>query len=158
MAAAARRPALGSLLLGLWALLTAACGSLPPPGGSQGVDGWLELGGPTFGEATLRPAACAAGERQLFLGADFHDPASKLVARLAIEPLDGPGVRIFDAEDPFGREVTVRRGDCEVFRFSHQRSGWKLNDIDVVRVALELRCELASGDTVRGELSASGCS
>jgi hypothetical protein len=146
-------------LLPLVALLTAGCG-LPAvsTGAGQDVSGTLSLTGPTFGEVSLSPASCISGEHHVFLGADFLDPETKLVARLAIDPLEGPGVRIFGAQEPFGAALILRRSDCEVFHFSHERNGWQLNDIYLARVSLQLRCQLPSGGSVQGELAAAACS
>lgn len=142
----------------LAALALAAC-SLPViPAGEPSVAGALSVAGPSLGERRIEPALCASGELQSFLGADFVDPRSQLVARLAIEPLGGPGVRIFSAEEPYGAAIVVRPGDCEVFHFAHERSGWQLNDVYIVRIELELRCALANGDRVEGKLSAPACS
>ena len=146
-------------LLPLIALLTAGCG-IPAlsTGAGPEVSGTLSLAGPTFGDVSLSPATCISGEHNVFLGADFLDPETKLVTRLAIEPLGGPGVRIFRAEEPFGAALLLRRSDCEVFHFSHDRSGWQLNDIYIARISLQLRCQLPSGDSVQGELAAAACS
>jgi hypothetical protein len=124
----------------------------------DGVSGTLSVAGPAFGEVTLAPRVCHSGELQSFLGADFVDSDTGLVARLAIEPLSGPGVRVFKAAEPFGAALVMRPSDCEVFRFEHERNGWQLNDVYIVRVWLELECRLASGDRVQGDLRAEACS
>jgi len=140
------------------ALVLASC-SLPViPRADQGVAGALSVAGPSLGERRIEPARCASGQLQSFLGADFVDPRSQLVARLAIEPLAGPGVRIFSAAEPFGAAIVVRPGDCEVFHFAHERNGWQLNDVYVTRIELELRCALANGDRIEGKVSAPACS
>lgn len=141
-------------------LLTTACATTGVGkimSDNPSATGSLALGGPLFGEKTLTPAACRSGEHEVFLGADFQDPAQNLVARLVIDPLEGAGVRIFDLEDRFKKSLVLRRESCAIFKFAFDRQGWQLNDIYVLKVNLELDCSLPGGDTVKGSLAAESC-
>ena len=51
----------------------------------------------------------------------------------------------------------LRREDCATFHFSLDQTGWRINDIYQLKVHLELDCQLASGDSVKGSLDASSC-
>ncbi len=149
------------LLLAALSLATSACVSTGNGGSSllaPKTTGSLTLAGPTFGEIVLAPTRCASGEHLVFLGADFSSPDSKIVSRLAIDPITGPAVRVFDQESQFAKALILRREDCATFRFSLARTGWQLNDIYALAVDLELDCKLQSGDSVKGELRATGCS
>lgn len=147
----------------LAALLLAAggCSSVGPlERGEPAVTGALTLAGPTFGERTLAPATCTTGEHELFLGADLREAGAGegvLVARLVVDPLAGPAVRIYAAAARFGPAVVVRREECAAFHFSLAETGWRINDYRVYDVSLELDCALPSGDRVAGELAAPGC-
>lgn len=127
-----------------------------PNAGPQ-VVGHLELSGPTFGEVKLEPTMCTTGEREVFMGADFTDSNALLVARLVVDPLHGPGARIFHIADRFGKALVLRREDCTSFHFTLGRTGWQVNDIYIVTTSLELDCQLPSGDKVQGKLESERC-
>lgn len=154
-----RRPRPAPLVALLLAL--GGCFSVGPlERGEPTVTGSLALAGPTFGERTLAPMTCTSGEHELFLGADLTEAGAGegvLVARLVVDPLSGPAVRIHAAAARFGPAVVVRREECAAFHFSLVESGWRINDYRVYDVALELDCALPSGDRVAGELAAPGC-
>lgn len=123
----------------------------------QPTTGSLDLGGPLFGAQTLSPTLCDSGQHELFLGADFSSPSSPLVTRLVVDPLNGPGVRVFDREARFTRALVFRQEHCATFHFSLGQKNWRLNDIDLLEVQLELDCVLPSGDTLRGKVQAATC-
>ena len=153
------RPTVVPAVLAVAAGLLAGCVSLTTPelGGAPAVSGTLSVSGPALGTESLAAGACRSGEYEVFLGADFTGVGSPLTARLAVEPLSGPGVRIFRTAEPFGPAVLVRRSDCAVFHFSLERTGWQINDVYALRVSLELDCTLPTGDAVRGSLSGASC-
>jgi hypothetical protein len=150
----------------LWriaALLLAASGCFsagPLRRDEPEVTGALALAGPTFGERALVPVSCASGEPQVFLGADFAEAEGSqgaLVARLVVDPLTGPALRIAAAAAPFAPAIVVRKADCAVFHFSLARTGWRINDYGVYTVSLELDCALPAGDRIAGRLLAPTC-
>jgi hypothetical protein len=157
------RPAWPARLLSLASLLvvTGGCFSAGPLGhGGPAVTGSLALAGPLFGAREVAPVACHSGERQIFLGADFveaEERADALTARLVVDPLSGPAVRIAASAAPFGPALLVHRANCAVFHFSLAQAGWRLNDYWVYTVSLELDCALPSGDGVAGKLLAPTC-
>lgn len=125
--------------------------------GEPATSGSLEIGGPTFGNATLAPTVCQSGEYEVFLGADFSTPESPLVLRLAIDPLDVPGVRLFDRSDRNAKTLTLRKADCADFHFTLSRTGWQINDVYVLKASVELDCTLPSGDRVKGKVETASC-
>ncbi len=154
------------LLASAWA--SAGCFSFqgePFPGtvaegaesGRGGPLGSFTVASPLLGDVTVAPTECAAGDLQQFLGADFADPGSGLVVRLVVDPLEGPAARVFDARDPFGRSVVLRRAECAAFHFSLEGTGVTINDVRDYRVSLELDCALADGTGVRGRASSTHC-
>jgi hypothetical protein len=144
------------LLLGTLAL-GAGCVSVPgTAAGKPDVSGELSIQGPTFGDTRLPLDRCASGEHQVFLGADFTGPGT-LVARLAVDPLSGPGVRVFDSTAPFGKSFVVRQSECDHFHFSLSRSGWRINEVWVLHLTLDIDCASADGDVIRATVTSATC-
>jgi hypothetical protein len=104
----------------------------------------------------LHPSACVSGEHQFFLGADFVDEAQGLIARLVIDPLGEPTLRVFHADEPLGRGVVFARSQCARFELELERTGWQINDVYALRVRLDVECG-AEGESVVGDVSAEGC-
>ncbi len=126
-------------------------------GESQGALGSFEVASVGAPPGRIAPASCVAGDRELFLGADLVDPGTKLVVRLVIDPLDGPALRIYDADAPFDRSVLFFREDCATFELDLEPTGWIVNDIVVRRLELKVDCENETGATIRGSASAGRC-
>src|SRR5258708_260178 len=57
----------------------------------------IAMAGPTLGRRELRTNKCTSGSRYSFHGADIFDETTKeaFVLRLALDPIEGPAVRIF---------------------------------------------------------------
>ncbi|HEX7254131.1 MAG TPA: hypothetical protein VF376_14730 [Thermoanaerobaculia bacterium] len=149
-----------SVLSSLLALLfAAACSSSSAPSGERasGPLGAFTVDGPTFGAHSLQPGQCHVGQRELFLGFDFLDSPSGIVARLVVDPATGPVVRVFRSAAPFDSTVLFHRSDCRVFHFSLDETGWRINRIDQLRVSIELDCSLPSGDRIAGKADDPGC-
>lgn len=155
-----------ALSLGATVVLSTGCFSFPAmplpgfagtEGAAPGVLGSFTMASPLLGTATIAPTACGSGDLQQFLGGDFSDPASGLVVRLVVDPLDGPAARVFDAGDPFRRSVVLRRSECAVFHFSLEHTGLSINEVRDYRLSLELDCALADGTTVHGSASTTHC-
>lgn len=115
-------------------------------------------GGEAWKVAEGSPDLCTSGEHQLFFGADFPDRRHGAVLRLAVDPIDGAAVRVFDPQDPEILTVVFRPGDCSTFRYSLEPSGWRINDFRDFRVALEVDCDTGDGTTLRAQVSAAHCS
>jgi hypothetical protein len=135
----------------------AGCASVPGAiVGAEKVNGSLGVSGPTFGEMQLPVTQCASGEHQVFLGGDFSGQGP-VVVRLAIDPLSGPGVRVFDSTAPFGKSFVVRQAECEHFHFSLARSGWQINDVWVLQMTLDIDCSTPEGDAIRATVTSASC-
>src|SRR6266566_5300200 len=121
---------LGSVL-GVLVILSACVTSSPRAASDRApaLLGSFSLAGPTLGQQTLLPTRCSVGERQLFLGFDLHDEKSGIVARLVVDPVTGPVVRVFKASAPFDQTVLFRRSECRTFHFSLDSTGWRINRI-----------------------------
>lgn len=150
-----------ALMIALTCLQLNGCGMLQTEsdasGDSAGSLGTLMLKGPTFGTLTLLPAACDTGERQLFLGFEFHDQKAGIATRLVVDPATGPVVRVFKEDTSFDKTLLFHRAECKTFHFSLDASGWRVNRIQILDVSLELDCRLSSGDSIVGTAKDSGC-
>ncbi len=155
-----------AFLLGAAVLLSTGCFSFPAmplpglaatDGTPPGVLGSFTVASPLLGNVTVAPTGCSGGDLHQFLGGDFSDPASGLVVRLVVDPLEGPAARVFDAADPFLRSVVLRRSECAVFHFSLEHTGLTINEVRDYRLSLELDCALADGTTVHGGASTTHC-
>ena len=109
-----------------------------------------------LGDQVVTPAACTAGDREFFLGADFKNQGANLVVRLVVDPLDGPAVRILSADAQFDRSVVFRRSECSVFHFSLDSTGWRVNEVNDYRLTLQLDCS-RPGESIRGSASTTHC-
>jgi hypothetical protein len=144
-------------------VLLNGCFSSQPIGGAKTsagdptILGSFAVSSPLLGDHVLTPSTCTAGDRQLFLGADFASPAKTVVVRLVVDPLDGPAVRVFSTDAQFDKTVVFRRSDCQVFHFSLDSTGWRVNDVYDYRVTLQLDCS-RDGESIKGEASATHCS
>lgn len=147
--------------LALAGLVASACAGLGGTGSSAAGSapglGVFAVTSPVLGDRSVAPAECASGQREIFFGADFIDPATKIVVRLVVDPLAGPSAKLFEHGHADTKSVIVRRSDCATFHASMERTGVKIGDIRVFRVALELDCRLADGTSVRGR-AAAACS
>lgn len=139
------------------AVLPAGClSSLPTSEEALRIEGTLAVDGAALGKVEIKPSVCLAGDRQQFLGADFQDPSSGLTVRLVVDPLGDAAVRVFSAAAPFERSVVFRRGECGVFHFSLDSTGWSINDVDDYAVTLQLDCSTPAG-SIRGSAAAAHC-
>jgi len=159
-----------ALLLG-FSLAASGCLSTGAPGGLPKSPGEAEAGlgsfsaslpagasgGAAWSVTEGSPAACISGEHQFFFGVDLADPRQGAVLRLALDPLNGAAVRVFDPADPERRSLVVRPGDCRTFRYLLEPTGWRINDYRDFRLEMDLDCKTAGGATVRAALSAAHC-
>lgn len=138
----------------LAASILAGCASARPvPSGPQA----MAVAGPTMGTYEFKPNVCIAGQHYVFWGVDLAEEKTGAIARLVIDPITGPVVRLFKFADPYGPSVVVTRADCKTFKTDLTRTGSWINGIDVVKVALDLDCATQAGDFVVGKLSADEC-
>lgn len=119
----------------------------------------LALAGPTFGAQSLRPTACYSGEHRVFFGVGLVDEERGLEARVVIDPLRGPVVRILarEHEEP---SILLAKKSCRTFVAEVERTGSWTNGVNAVKTRLELDCRgLGPGrhDRVRGTLLVESC-
>jgi hypothetical protein len=118
--------------------------------------GKVHLASATLGEHDLVPRACASGERQVFLGADFLDDGA-ITTRLIVEPTGAASLRFFPAAKPLEAGVLFSRADCNRFEMSLEHTGWKVNEIYDLSVRIDFDCRNAAGDGASGSLVAEHC-
>jgi hypothetical protein len=119
--------------------------------------GSVKLTSRSLGELTISPSRCTAGDRERFLGADFADEESDVVLRLAVDPVEGPAVRILSRAKSSDKAVVFRRSECRAFQWSVDATHMRVNRIQDYRVSLDLDCTNAGGDSISGKVLASHC-
>lgn len=118
--------------------------------------GKVHLASAALGEHDLVPRACASGERQVFLGADFLDDGA-ITTRLIVEPTGAASLRFFPAGEPLAPGVLFHRAECSRFEIALAHTGWQINEIYDLRVRVDFDCRNAAGDTASGSLVADHC-
>lgn len=150
-------PGVPALLVSV-ALLQCGCAGDTALTGSDGVpNGRIQVTSATFGNVALAPTACASGEHQLFLGADFLDGARGIVLRLILEPTGEAMLRVFNTAHPLDPGIVVRQASCSRIIVSFERTGWRINDYYDLRVSLDIDCRTTSGDSLQGMLTVAHC-
>jgi hypothetical protein len=152
-------PRLAGLLL---MAFSAACFSARPVSTSGQSAAGASLGSfaftsPAIGSLTIKPSACLAGGRQFFLGGDLAEESTGMVVRLAVDPIDGPAVRVFRSDEPFENASVFRRPECRVFHFTLDSTGWRINSVDDYRLTVDVDCTNSRGETLVGKASATHC-
>lgn len=137
----------------------AGCFTLQPVGENPNGQpmGSVEAGSPALGTATFQPGSCLAGEREMFLGADFIDSAQGMILRLVWDPLAGPAVRVFDRSDPSEKSIVFRKADCGRFDASLEGTNWRINDVDDYKVKADVECGDPQHGYIKAHLSAAHC-
>lgn len=156
-----RRP--GFALPAVLALLCSGCiSSLLPIDNPAAADkGAAALGSVTLhsghlGQSTFSPNVCRAGDREFYLGGDFVDEKSGLIARLVFDPLEGAAIRIFEKDAAKDKSIVFRRDDCKRLEYSLDPTNWRINDVSDYRISFKFECA-RNGDSATGELSAAHC-
>lgn len=129
--------------------------SRPTPSEPSNV---VAIAGPTLGSRELRTNKCVSGGRFSFRGADIFDETTKevFVLRLALEPIEGPAVRIF-VDSELGKSIILRRKDCKAFEYELESTGKSVNFVTEMRVAVRLDCHTKAGDFVVGKVELPAC-
>jgi len=110
----------------------------------------------TLGDLELAPTLCESGERHLFLGADFIDELG-LTTRLIVDPTGTAVLRFFRSATPLGPSLIFTKEECTQFELSLSRTGWQINDIHDLAIALRFDCRAPSGDSATGTLTTTHC-
>ena len=124
--------------------------------GKGGPVGTMQYTAPGGETVDFAPMACRSGEHHVFLGVDFLD-AQGHTARLFVDPLGAVTLRFFVAAEPTNRGLVFARSECEPFKLSMERTGWEIDRVYDLKIALEFACRNSSGATASGTLSASHC-
>ena len=77
--------------------------------------------------------------------------------RVALDPTSGPVLLLLSKQRP-GYAAKLTRDNCRTLDVEVHRTGWRVNDIDVMAGHASFDCDLKSGGTARGQLTFEGCS
>jgi hypothetical protein len=106
----------------------------------------------------LTITSCQSGARLSFVGVDLFDDAARVAVRLVVDPLYGPGVRVFSLDAPFDKTLVFTRGECKAFHFAVDESGWRVNDVTEYHATLEIDCSRPNGESLSGQAAIRNCS
>ena len=155
-AAAARRWLLGPLLL-LLPLLHVACARTSittlPGTGVPAVERAMLTGG----DQQFRFEACHSGDLEHFLGVDLVDRLHGAIVRVAIDPIDGPRVRIVYGRDGSRQRVDPTPGRCRQFDADARATSWIVNDVRDVSGFVDVECAAEPGPLVSLHVRFSHC-
>lgn len=119
------------------------------------VAGELAFRAPQGEPVSWRPDVCFAGEYEQFFGFILRANGSPVVLRAAIDPLDGPGLRIVGLQGSSG--LVVRPDACERLELVVERTGWEVNEIQDLSGALDVRCTAEDGTSIEGSVEVRHC-
>jgi hypothetical protein len=151
------------MLVAFVGLLSTGCLSSRTAGSrAQQADGRtfgsFKVASAPLGNPNLTVTSCQSGGRLSFVGADLFDDTARMAIRLVIDPLYGPGVRVFSLDAPFDKTVVFTRGECKAFHFALDSSGWRVNDVTEYHVTLEIDCSRPNGESLAGQATIRNCS
>ncbi|MBN2497452.1 MAG: hypothetical protein JXR96_22865 [Deltaproteobacteria bacterium] len=129
--------------------------------GSGEVTGELRGSGPLVGTFSLAPDACGSGQSDGFVGV-YLGAKDRSDARLKVfqDPAYGEMVLLQipgSCEGPRCKQVLLKRDHCERLSVRIEKTNTTINDVRVLDGELSLKCKLASGDAISGELRFEGC-
>jgi hypothetical protein len=100
----------------------------------------LAVGGQAY-----RIDACASGGLEQFLGVDLGDEKAGAIARVVIDPIDGPRLKV--AVRGIG-SVVFSRNQCSQLEADVRPTNWIINNVRAVSGSVNAECRAPSGQTV----------
>jgi hypothetical protein len=126
-------------MLGNMACVTTQVGGFAPTTTSSATDGAsFSIGGKGYHVET-----CRSGDREYFLGVDLADDAGGARIRLAIDPIDGPRLRVAQGAGESRQVRIFDRRTCDPFEVDLRPTGWRVNRVRDFSGSLDAVC--ASG-------------
>jgi hypothetical protein len=121
-----------------------------PPGGpfAGGAPASLNVGG-----RSVVVAECRSGDHELFLGVDLLAAEGGLRLRVAIDPIDGPRLKLFRE----GRAELVDPVRCQDLKAVVRPTRWRVNEVRDVQGEVTARCTLADGSVFEAQVAFAHC-
>jgi len=135
---------------GVWIVL--GCLSLGPGCATTKVAG---SGATSVDQATLTVAgrqyrldACSSGDLLQFLGVDLADATRTAFARVAIDPIDGPRMKVVLGGADGKETFVLGKDQCDPFEAGVKPTDWQVNDVRDVSGFVDADCKSDRGPAV----------
>jgi hypothetical protein len=143
--------------IALIAFFAGACITVPASLDRDAIEGELLIRDPAGDETRFVPDICSSGERELFRGFDLGASDDKSIRlRAVVDPIDGPVVRIDDADREAG-PLVLRPDICRLLEISVEPTGWRINEYREVGGRVAFNCALSDGTIARADVEVRGC-
>jgi hypothetical protein len=101
----------------------------------------------TVGDRPYQIDACTSGDLLQFLGVDLADQKAGAFARVVIDPIDGPRLKVVVRGLEDGSAVFTRN-QCSQLDADVQPTGWVVNNVRAVSGFVNAECRAPSGRPV----------
>jgi len=123
----------------------AGCATTQVSGGPSGSP--IEQATLSIGGRAYQIDACTSGDLQQFLGVDLADQKAGAFARVVIDPIDGPRLRIV-AREGLDRAAVFTRDQCSQLDADVHPTNWIVNNVRAVSGYVNAECRASSGPPV----------
>jgi hypothetical protein len=125
---------------------------LPGAGGPAVENAMLSVGDQQF-----RFDACSSGDLEHFLGVDLVDRQGGAIVRVAIDPIDGPRIRIVYGGGRSRQRVDLAPSRCRQFEADARPTNWIVNDVRDVSGFVDVECAGDAGPAISLHVRFSHC-
>ena len=121
------------------------------------ITGELVVHHPGGGQEVWTADRCLSGDRDNFVGWDFASSSNPSQLRVLVDPIKGPVGR-WRSGPPDAPHTDILSGKhCERFSATVRPTVFKFNEVQDYAGHLALKCSLADGSTIEGELAVDHC-
>jgi hypothetical protein len=92
--------------------------------------------------------ACTSGDLLQFLGVDLADQKAGVVARLVIDPIDGPRLKVVARDGLDDGAAVFTRNQCSQLDADVHPTNWIVNNVRAVSGVVNAECRAPSGRPV----------
>jgi hypothetical protein len=132
--------------LALLALSAPACATTQVAGAGPAGPA-VEQATLTFGRQSYQIDACTSGDLLQFLGVDLADQKAGAIARLVMDPIDGPRLKVVVRGAEEG-SVVLARDQCSLLDADVRPTNWVVNTVRAVSGYVNAECRTPSGQAV----------
>jgi len=130
----------------LLAVLLSGCATTQTTGGTSASS--IEQATFTVADRQYRVDACASGDLEHFLGVDLTDAKAGALARVVIDPIDGPRLRVVLREGANRTNLVLGRDQCSQLEADARPTAWRVNSVRDVTGFVNAECRAAAGPAV----------
>jgi len=111
----------------------------------------------SIGDRSFQFDSCTSGDLEVFLGVDLLDRNGGALVRLAIDPIDGPRLRLRFRGDRDGSGQILGRDQCRQFEADVRHTGWTINTVRDFSGFVDAECRSPEGEEVSLHVHFSHC-